>query len=172
MRAYVRTGTHILLLTMLAPLAACSTVSQKPVPVTVGPAAKATAAKTVAAKPAAPAKTFNPLPSILPTFSRGDVDPALARACVTAAADKYFMPESAISALDTRSAGGGNTAVVLKVDLRDALCTVNANGSVRSVIDTSPKSADQIAAEEAAAAKRNAPPAVKPVAKKKKKKSS
>lgn len=164
MRAYVRTGTHLLLLTMLAPLAACSTTS-KPVPIV----ASASAAKATPAK-----SRINPLPSILPTFGRGDVDPALANACIKVAADKYFLPEHSISALDSRSVGGGNTAVVLKADLRDALCTVGANGQVRSVVDTSPKSADQIAAEEAAARAASAPaakPAVKAVKKKKKKNS-
>jgi hypothetical protein len=150
MRATVHTGTRILLLAMLAPLAACSTTSQKPVPVI----ASAPAAKATPAKPKS-----NPLPSIMPTFSRGDVDPALANACISAAADKYYLPESVITALDSRSAGNGNTAVTLKVDLRDALCTVGQNGAVRSVIDTSPKSADQIAAEEAAAKKASQPAA-------------
>lgn len=41
--------------------------------------------------------------------------------------------------------------VDLKVDLRTAVCHLNSSGGVRAVIDTSPKSADQIAAEEAAA---------------------
>ncbi|WP_420961939.1 hypothetical protein [Brucella sp. IR073] len=167
MRACVRTGTHILMLTLLAPLAACSTTAQKPVPVVAAPA-KTNAAKAAAAKPA-PAKTFNPLGALTQPL-RGDVDPTLARACISAAADKYYLPESVITALDSRSAGGGNTAVTLKVDLRDALCTVSANGSVRSVVDTSPKSADQIAAEEAAAKRAATPQPTKPAGKTSKKK--
>nr|WP_236016045.1 hypothetical protein [Brucella endophytica] len=158
------------MLTLLAPLAACSTASQKPVPVVAAPAKTNAAKATAAAKPS-PARTFNPLGALTQPL-RGDVDPTLARACVSAAADKYYLPESVITPLDSRSAGGGNTAVTLKVDLRDALCTVGANGSVRSVVDTSPKSADQIAAEEAAAKKAAMPASAtkskKPAAKKKK----
>ncbi|GAB1581869.1 hypothetical protein [Phyllobacterium phragmitis] len=149
MRACVRTGTRILLLTMLAPLAACAITSGEP-----------------SSRPAG-----NPLPRILPQPLRADVDPALAQPCIAAAADKYFLPERVISAVDSRPAGGGNTAVVLKVDLRDALCTVSSSGTVRSVVDTSPKSADQIAAEEAAR-KRDAAEAAKPAAKAPKKKKS
>ena len=71
--------------------------------------------------------------------------PATANALTTPAA-------SVIKAVDSRKPGDGSTQVILKVDLRDAVCTVSAGGVVKSVIDTSPKSADQIAAEAQAAA--------------------
>jgi hypothetical protein len=51
--------------------------------------------------------------------------------------------------------------VDLKVDLRTAVCQLTAKGGVRAVIDTSPKSADQVAAE-AAAAKADAAAAAAP----------
>ncbi len=76
-----------------------------------------------------------------------------------------------ITAVDSRSGGGGNTDVILKVDSRDARCTISANGTVRSVVDTSPMSADQRAANEAAAKAASAPaaaPAKKAAAKQKK----
>ncbi|MHC5307270.1 hypothetical protein [Bartonella sp. LJL80] len=80
-----------------------------------------------------------------------NVDPDLAQACVNSAANKYYLPTRVIKAVDSRKAGDGSTQVILKVDLRDAVCTVSSGGVVKSVIDTSPKSADQIAAEEQAA---------------------
>ncbi|MFK4823430.1 hypothetical protein ACI0FM_01305 [Paenochrobactrum sp. BZR 588] len=80
------------------------------------------------------------------------VDPALADACITAAANKYFLPEKVISAVDTRPGSAGGTDVIMKVDLRSAVCSVNAKGGVRSVVDTTPMSADQAAANAAAAA--------------------
>nr|WP_245581947.1 hypothetical protein [Phyllobacterium phragmitis] len=132
---------------MLAPLAACAITSGEP-----------------SSRP-----SINPLPRILPQSMRSQVDPELARPCISAAADKYFLPESVISAVDSRPAGA-NTAVVLRVDLRDALCTVSSSGTVRSVVDTSPKSADQAAADEAAR-KREAAESAKPAAKRKKKSS-
>ncbi|MDA4634285.1 hypothetical protein NZA98_24860, partial [Escherichia coli] len=57
----------------------------------------------------------------------------------------------------------------LKVDIRNALCTVTDKGKVRSVVDTMPKSADQVAAEEAAAAKKAAGGTAAPAKKSKKK---
>mgnify|MGYP003411750193 CR=1 FL=1 len=71
--------------------------------------------------------------------------------CQEAAGDKYFMDPDRIIAVSS-SPSGNNTAVVLKADSRDALCTLNAKGKVVSLVDTSPKSADQIAAEAAKAA--------------------
>lgn len=85
-------------------------------------------------------------------FVKNNVDPTMARACAIAAANRYYLPTRVITAVDSAKAVDGATVVKLKVDLRDAVCTVNPSGSIRSVIDTSPKSADQIAAEQAAAA--------------------
>jgi hypothetical protein len=100
------------------------------------------------------------------------VDNDLAVACQEAAGDKYFMDPDLVRAVYS-SKDGGNTLVTLKVDTRDALCTLNGKGKVTSVVDTSPKSADQIAAEEQkaadiAAGKVPAKPDVKKVVKKKK----
>ena len=91
------------------------------------------------------------------------VDAALAVPCQEAAGDKYFMDPERVIAVSSNSAGK-NTEVFLKVDTRDALCTLNAKGKVVSLVDTSPKSADQIAAEEAKAAEA-AGPAKKPAKK-------
>ncbi|MCY1312568.1 hypothetical protein D9M70_629990 [compost metagenome] len=77
------------------------------------------------------------------------------------------MPERVISAVNSRPGAGGGTDVDLKVDLRTAVCQVSANGSVRSVIDTSPKSADQVAAEAAAAQAASVAPAAPKKSKKK-----
>lgn len=98
------------------------------------------------------------------------VDNDIAVACQEAAGDKYFMDSGLVTAMSS-SKNGGNTVVVLKVDTRDALCTLNAKNKVLSVVDTSPKSADQMAAEEQKAAdiasgKVPAKPAVKKVKKK------
>lgn len=95
----------------------------------------------------------NPAPRF-PSFTSPtrSVAPDLAQACINSAANKYFLPTRVIKAVDSRKPGDGSTQVILKVDLRDAVCTVSSSGVVKSVIDTSPKSADQIAAEEAAAA--------------------
>ena len=84
------------------------------------------------------------------------VDAALAVPCQEAAGDKYFMDPDRVIAVSS-SASGKNNVVVLKVDSRDALCTVNAKGKVVSLVDTSPKSADQIAAEELKAAEAAVP---------------
>ena len=62
----------------------------------------------------------------------------------------------------------------MKADVRDALCLVSDKGKVISLTDTTPKSANQIAAEEAAAAAKAAgtaePVAEAPKPEKKKKK--
>lgn len=79
------------------------------------------------------------------------VDANLAVPCQEAAGDKYFMDPDRVVAVSS-SPSGKNTEVVLKVDSRDAICTLNAKGKVVSLVDTSPKSADQIAAEELKAA--------------------
>jgi hypothetical protein len=100
------------------------------------------------------------------------VDPAVGDPCTEAAMAKYFIGPERVTLL---SAGreGASTAVRMKADLRDALCLVSDKGKVISLTDTTPKSANQIAAEEAAAlAKANgtAEPVAepKPVMKKKK----
>ena len=106
--------------------------------------------------------------SSAPVMSRVDND--IAVACQEAAGDKYFMDSGLVTAISS-SKDGGNTVVVLKVDTRDALCTLNAKNKVISVVDTSPKSADQIAAEEQRAADiASGKVPAKPVAKKAKKK--
>ncbi|NKC22120.1 hypothetical protein HED50_05315 [Ochrobactrum oryzae] len=131
---------------MLAPLAAACT--------TTVPTSTATPGKTDAP---VSASTIS-LPRFTPTSY---VDPALAQPCITAAANKYFLPERVISAVNSRPGAAGGTDVDLKVDLRTAVCQVTAKGGVRAVIDTSPKSADQVAAE-AAAAKADAAAAAQP----------
>ena len=79
------------------------------------------------------------------------VDAAIAVPCQEAAGEKYFMDPERVIALSS-SNDGANTVVVMKADVRDAVCTLNAKGKVLSIVDTTPKSADQIAAEEAKAA--------------------
>lgn len=74
-----------------------------------------------------------------------------AQACINAAANKYYLPTKVISAVNSSSKKDGSTVIILKVDLRDAKCTINSKGVVAAVVDTSPKSADQIEAEKAAA---------------------
>lgn len=107
----------------------------------------------------------NMMPTI-PTFApvRPPVNSVLAEPCVSAAATKYFLSESNIKVLDAEPIGGGVNQVRLKADLRDAMCTVTDKGKVRSLVDTMPRSADQIAADEAAARKA-ANPAPAPVKK-------
>ncbi|QND53323.1 hypothetical protein HB779_16590 [Phyllobacterium sp. 628] len=128
-------------LAVLIPLAACSTTGEP----NMGP--------TFA--------TFSPV--------RPPVSSALAGPCISAAASKYVLSENNIKAVDERAVGSGINEVSLKVDIRDALCTVTDKGKVRSVVDTMPKSADQVAAEEAAANKKAAGPATAPAKKSKKK---
>ena len=79
------------------------------------------------------------------------VEPAIAVPCQEAAGEKYFMDPERVIALSS-SNDGANTIVVMKADVRDAVCTLNGKGKVVSIVDTTPKSADQIAAEEAKAA--------------------
>lgn len=146
-----RIGARFFVIAMLAPLAAaCTTTTQN---------------ATVPGKSEAPvtASTIS-LPRFVPTAT---VDSSLAQPCITAAANKYFLPERVISAVNSRPGASGGTDVDLKVDLRTAVCQVSANGSVRSVIDTSPKSADQVAAEAAAAQAASAAPAAPKKSKKK-----
>ena len=158
MRTSTGNAKRLVLLAMFAPLvAACTTTS------TTTPAPT-----TVAAQ--APAPVATQMPSF-PQFVRSNVAPELANPCITAAANRYYIPERVITAVDSRSGGGGNTDVILKVDSRDARCSISANGTVRSVVDTSPMSADQRAANEAASKAPAAPaaaPAKKTAAKQKK----
>ncbi|UXN04578.1 MULTISPECIES: hypothetical protein [unclassified Bartonella] len=88
---------------------------------------------------------------IKPFTPKASLTTPAAQACINAAANKYYLPTKVIKALDSAKAQDGSTVLTLKVDLRDARCVINSNGSVRSVVDTSPKSADQIEAEKAAA---------------------
>ncbi|MCF7672548.1 hypothetical protein KQ944_12985 [Bacillus subtilis] len=159
MRTSTGNAKRLVLLAMFAPLvAACTTTSGTPTPSPTTAAAQA------------PAPVASQLPSF-PQLVRSNVAPELANPCITAAANRYFIPERVITAVDSRSGGGGNTDVILKVDSRDARCTISANGTVRSVVDTSPMSADQRAANEAAAKAASAPaavPAKKAAAKQKK----
>ncbi len=100
------------------------------------------------------------------------VDPALGDPCIEAAMAKYFIDASRVT-LVAANPQGGSTAVVMKADVRDAVCLVSAKGKVISLTDTTPKSANQIAAEEAAAAAKAAgtpAPADAPAAAPKKKK--
>lgn len=138
MHGRVRPGTRFFLLAMLAPLVAACTTTE--------PVKPGTAQSQI------PVASSNPLPRLLSMPAPVKyVDSALAQPCITAAANKYFLPEKVISAVDSRPGANGGTDVVLKVDLRSAVCSVSAKGGVRSVVDTSPKSADQVAAEAAAA---------------------
>jgi hypothetical protein len=98
------------------------------------------------------------------------VDAALAVPCQEAAGDKYFMDPDRVVAISS-SVVGANTVVVMKADVRDAACTLNAKGKVVSLVDTTPKSADQIAADEARALAGDQPVVETPAPKKKKKKS-
>ena len=101
------------------------------------------------------------------------IDPAVGDPCTEAAMAKYFIGPERVTLLSA-SPQGGSTAVTMKADSRDAVCLVSAKGTVTSLTDTTPKSANQIAAEEAAAAAKAAgttepvAEAPKPVKKKKK----
>lgn len=77
----------------------------------------------------------------------GYVNPDMARACVNTGANKYYMPTNAIRAVNSQKLSNGSTQVTMKVDARDAICTISASGNVISFVDTTPKSADQVAAE-------------------------
>ena len=83
------------------------------------------------------------------------VDPAVGDPCTEAAMAKYFIGPERVTLLGA-SPQGGSTAVRMKADVRDALCLISAKGTVISLTDTTPKSANQIAAEEAAAAAKEA----------------
>lgn len=142
-----RTGTRVILVTMIAPLVAACTTTTTP---SGGTGTKVQMPVSGSGKSSgffAPATKY--------------VEPSLADPCIVAAANKYFLPEKVISAVDSRPGSAGGTDVILKVDLRSAVCSVNAKGSVRSVVDTTPMSADQAAANAAAAAAANKAPAKK-----------
>ena len=77
---------------------------------------------------------------------------------------KYFIGPERVTLL-ARARREVSTAVRMKADVRDAVCLVSAKGKVISLTDTTPKSANQIAAEEAAAAAKaagTAEPVVEP----------
>ena len=100
------------------------------------------------------------------------VDPAVGDPCIEAAMAKYFIGPERVTLLGA-NAQGSATAVRIKADVRDALCLVSDKGKVVSLTDTTPKSANQIAAEEAAAAAKEAgisAPAADAAARPKKKK--
>jgi hypothetical protein len=78
------------------------------------------------------------------------IDQELANPCIEAAMAKYFIDETRVQLLAI-SEQGGSSVITMKADTRDAACTVSAKGKVISLVDTSPKSANQILAEEAAA---------------------
>jgi len=82
---------------------------------------------------------------------KSNVAPQLANACEIAAANKYYLPRRVIHAYHATAAQDGTITVKIKADLREAVCNVSASGTIRSVIDVSPKSADQLASEQAAA---------------------
>lgn len=90
-------------------------------------------------------------PTVKPFAAKPTLTTPAAQACINAAANKYYLPAKVIKATDSAKAQDGSNVITLKVDLRDARCVISPNGSVRSVVDTSPKSADQIEAEKAAA---------------------
>ena len=135
MRGPLGKSGRLLFVAMLAPLAACSTTTQSP---------KANADVEVSST----APRFN-IPRFTPAVS---IDPVIEESCIHTAANKYFLPTSVIRVTNSRPRSGGGTDVDLQVDLRTAVCQVSASKNVIAVIDTMPKSADQVAAEAAAAA--------------------
>ena len=135
-----RTGTRFILLAMIAPLVAACT--------TTAPTGTTDATQPKAQMPISGSTSSSGFFAPVTKY----VEPSLADPCITAAANKYFLPEKVISAVDSRSGAAGGTDVILKVDLRSAVCSVTAKGTVRSVVDTTPMSADQAAANAAAAA--------------------
>lgn len=155
MHGRFRNGARFLAIATVGAFASACSITSSPAPASRAPVA--------APPPASPS-----FPSFVSAPVR-TVDSSLAQPCITAAANKYFLPERVITAVDSRPGAGGGTDVDLKVDKRTALCQLSANGGVRAVIDTSPKSADQVAAEAAAAREAAAPAAApkKPRAKKK-----
>jgi hypothetical protein len=83
--------------------------------------------------------------SILPlteTVSENIADP-----CRNATGDKYFIDPNRVGVVSSVQQGS-QTLVIMKADTRDALCTLNKKNKVVSIVDTSPKSADQVLAEE------------------------
>ena len=78
------------------------------------------------------------------------IDPAIGNPCTEAAMAKYFIAQDRVVLLSATPQAGA-TSVVMKADTRDAVCVVNTKGKVVTITDTTPKSANQIAAEEAAA---------------------
>lgn len=84
-----------------------------------------------------------------PQASSPAIDPTLATACANAASAKYFVAPERARAISAEKKGGVYE-VTMKVDTRDALCTVTSAGSVSSLVDTTPMSADQLAAEKKA----------------------
>lgn len=146
MFGYPRTAPRFFLLAMIAPLvAACTTT------------APSDTTQSKVQMPVSGSSTSSGLFAPVTKY----VEPSLADPCIVAAANKYFLPEKVIRAVDKRPGAGGATDVILKVDLRSAVCSVTAKGTVRSVIDTTPMSADQAAANAAAAAKEAANKAAK-----------
>jgi len=85
-----------------------------------------------------------------PSMPKSNVAPQLASACEIATANKYYLPRRVIHAYHATAAQDGTISVKIKADLREAVCSVSASGTIRSVVDVSPKSADQLAAEQAA----------------------
>lgn len=63
------------------------------------------------------------------------VKPDMAQACINASANKYYLPVRVIQAVNAQTGGDGSTKVNMKVDLRKAICTIDASGNVRSVVD-------------------------------------
>jgi len=105
----------------------------------------------VAACTVAPLNTTTPAGSFNTAFAASkNIDPVTANACITSAANKYYLPTRVIKAVGSKKSAG-TMHVFLKVDVRDAVCVVSPSGSVRSVIDTTAKSADQAVAEKRAA---------------------
>lgn len=88
-------------------------------------------------------------PGGAPMAPASAVEPVLADPCIKAASMKYYVLPYRASALSAERKGRVYE-VTMKVDVRDALCTVTPKGKVISLVDTTPKSADQIAAEEKA----------------------
>jgi hypothetical protein len=78
------------------------------------------------------------------------IDEALSTPCIEAAMAKYFIDDTRVQLLGL-SSQGTSSVITMKADTRDAVCTVSAKGKVISLVDTSPKSENQILAEEAAA---------------------
>ena len=95
------------------------------------------------------------------------IDPALGDPCTEAAMAKYFIEADRVTLLNSDPQGDA-TSITMRADTRDAVCIVSSKGKVLSLTDTTPKSANQIAAEEAAAAAKLAGPAEPAPAPKKK----